>query len=50
MKLLESVLQQNEGANQKEEDVTQGSRDTAQRRSAGRMARLVVKGDSTTQG
>lgn len=35
MKLLESVLQQNEGTNQKEEDVTQESRDAAQGRSAG---------------
>ena len=35
MKLLESVLQQNKGTNEKEEDVTQESRDAAQGRSAG---------------
>ena len=35
LKLLESVLQQNEGTNQKEEDVAQESRNAAQGRSAG---------------
>lgn len=35
MKLLDSVLQQNEGTNQKEEEVTQESRNAAQGRSAG---------------
>ena len=35
MKLLNSVLQQNEGTNQKEEDVAQESRNAAQGRSAG---------------